>query len=551
MPRQQISSSATRQFTLLALAISAIVAVAVLGARNLYDDEILSLPIITSAPRSIIRFAATADVHPPGMYLLARFALRLLPSFRWMNLIPTAVLYAGLAVFVLEFAPLFRRPASQALFLLLATLHPQLLLWGTSYRWYSWWTGIALVTLTVAIQPRRSNPSLAFGRSVGIGLLLACLLYINYVTLLFAVGLAVSIALRYRALPTFHKLRHVVLTTAVFLAIAAPQMHTLVTNQFVGNGSQRSGLISSFAHLTQATLASESYLPWHPLALITGAVIVFMMMAAAFQAPNPDDRERDPQPAVSSLTAFTITFALLVALSGLGGRPRNGLLLVPTFAVAFAHAASRLSNRIQQGALVLLALWSAVGISHTLTRTGLMKATMIDRPEQVASFIQSTQTGCAVVVTYDSLLAFTVSHPRRPGVFLLSPYARPIAEAAALPTACSNPTLYIVHSYLGMGGTQWAAGINSELDAAAHYITGPPQRASFSFDPDAPRKRSLSRLPGFHGELDSASRLPDYRYTVVAGPMSASSIPELRSQLPDFCTPDQCRNPVSPNPQQR
>ncbi|HKO18652.1 MAG TPA: hypothetical protein VJU82_07180, partial [Acidobacteriaceae bacterium] len=113
---------------MLALVISAVVAVAVLGARNLYDDEILSLPIITSTPRAIIQFAAAADVHPPGMYLLAHLALRLLPSFRWMNLLPTATLYAGLCLFVLEFMPLFRRPVSQATFLLLATLHPQLLL---------------------------------------------------------------------------------------------------------------------------------------------------------------------------------------------------------------------------------------------------------------------------------------------------------------------------------------------------------------------------------------------------------------------------------------
>jgi hypothetical protein len=547
MPHQHFSSSDTRRLSVLALAISAAVAVAVLGARNLYDDEILSLPIITSTPGAIIRFAATADVHPPGMYLLAHFALQLLPSFRWMNLIPTAALYAGLSVFILQFAPLFRRPTSQALFLLLGTLHPQLLLWGTSYRWYSWWTGIALITLVVTIQPHLSNPPLSFRRSVGIGLLLACLLYINYITLLFAVALAISIVLRYRALATGRKLRCAFLITAVFTAAAAPQLHTLVTIQFARNSSQRSGLISSFGRLTQATLASESYLPWHPLALTAAAVLVFVIATAFFQAREPDDRKGDAQSGLSSLTAFTVGFAVVVTLSGLGGRPRNGLLLVPTFAAAFAHAAGRLSSRIQQAVLLLLALWSAVGISHMLMRTGITKATMIDRPEQVASFIQSTQTGCAVVVTYDPLLAFYVSHPRTPGVFLLSPFARPIADSTTLPPECGQPTLYIAYSYIG-GSAQWTATINSELDAAAHYIAGPAQKASFSFDPDAARKRSLSRLPGF-GDRDAAARLPDYRYTVVAGPMSASSIPQLRSQLPEFCTPDQCRNPVSLKPQ--
>jgi hypothetical protein len=549
MPRQHISSSETRRFAVLALAISATVAIFVLGARNLFDDEILSLPIITSTPRAIIHFAATADVHPPGMYLLAHLALRLLPSFRWMNLIPTAVLYAGVSVFVLQVAPLFRRPTQQSVFLLLATLHPQLLLWGTSFRWYSWWTGIALITLVVTIQPRRPNPSLGFGRSVCIGLLLACLLYINYITLLFVIALVISIAFRYRALATRRKLRCGFLITAVCIAVAAPQLHTLITNQFARNGSQRSGLIGSFAHLAQATLASEAYLPWHPLALTTAVVLILILTAALWLTRAPDG-EHEEQPPLSALTTFTLSFFLLVALSGLGGRPRNGLLLVPAFAAAVAQAAGRLPGRSQQAVLVLLALWSAVGISHMLTRTGLTKGTMIDRPDQVAAFIDSIDsvTGCGVVVTYDPLLAFTVSHPRRPGVFLLSPYSTPIAESMTLPPQCRQPTLYIVHSYLGEGGAQWAASINGELTAAAHFITGPAQTAYFSFDPDAARKRSFSRLPSFGPDLDSAARLPDYRYMVVAGPISASSIPQLRSQLPGFCTPDQCRNPVSPRP---
>lgn len=546
MPSQRISKSATRRFALFTLAVSALVAVTVLGSRNLYDDEILSLPIITSAPRAIIQFAAIADVHPPGMYLLAHLALRLLPSFRWMNLLPTAVLYTGLFLFVLEFIPLFRRPASQALFLLLATLHPQLLLWGTSYRWYSWWTGLALVAIVVALQPDRSKPSLSVGRSISIGVLLACLLYINYVALMFVAALAVSMILRYRALPKFGKLLPAGIIAGVFAVAGAPQLRILLSSQLARSGSQRSGLISSLAHLTYATLASETYLPWHPLALVTATVLVCALVAVYLPFRKPDLGEAIEGSALSSIAAFTASFFLLIALSGLGGRPRNGLLLVPAFAAVFACAAGRLPIRIQQGLLLLVAFWSSIGIGHMLLRTGLAKASMIDRPEQVVSFIRSTQTGCSVVVTDDPLLAFSVSHAQIPGVFVLSPFARPIAESAALPLGCSEPTLYVVHSYIG-GGEEPAATIGHELDAATQLIAGPSQLASFSFDPDAARKRSLSRLPGFGGDLDSAARLPDYRYTVVAGPIAAASIPELRSRLPHFCTPDQCRNPVSLN----
>jgi hypothetical protein len=93
----------------------------------------------------------------------------------------------------------------------------------------------------------------------------------------------------------------------------------------------------------------------------------------------------------------------------------------------------------------------------------------------------------------------------------------------------------------------WAARIDGELDAVAHLITGSVQTASFSFDRDAARKRTISRILPF-GDLASAARLPDYRYVVEAGPILASSLPQLRANLPDFCTADECPNPVLRNP---
>src|ERR1700733_899765 len=78
------------------LLVSAALSVAVLAVRNLYDDEISSLNIITSPVASILRTNAHGDIHPPGMYLLAHFAYSVLPSFRWINLFPCLLLYTGL-----------------------------------------------------------------------------------------------------------------------------------------------------------------------------------------------------------------------------------------------------------------------------------------------------------------------------------------------------------------------------------------------------------------------------------------------------------------------
>jgi hypothetical protein len=549
MLRQRIASRDPRTIAAFALIISAVVAVAILASRNLYDDEIVSLPIITGTPRAIIRFAGTSDVHPPGMYLLGHVALRIIPSFRWMNLIPTAVFYAGLAAFVTCLAPIFRHAASRAVFLLLATLHPQLLLWGTSYRWYSWWTGFALITVVIALQPRRSDPPLSVARSLVVATLLAALFYINYITLLFAVALAASIAFRYRALPSSRKLQMGLLTTAVFSALVISQLRILLGTQLAFSSSQRTGILSSFGRLLQGTLASECYLPWHPLAIVTAATLACALAAGVWiQArAHAKDAAEEAQNPLQSISVLAAVFFLLVALSGLGGRPRNGLLLVPALAAAFAYATNRFPARVKHAILVLIALWSAVGIGHMINRTGLTKSMMIDRPEQVAAFIRATaKDGCAVIVTYDAPLTFAISHPRDPRMLLLSHYAEPIGESArTLPAGCSHTNLYIAHSYMA-GSPQWATTLKSELDSAARLIIGPRSTASFDFDPDAARKRALSRIPGFSSDLSSAAELPDYRYTVIAGPMDTSALPQLRSRLPGFCTANECRGPISP-----
>src|ERR1039458_5885817 len=157
------------------LLLSATLSVIILGVRNLYDDEISSLDLVTTSARNILQVTAHGDVHPPGMYLLAHVAYSILPSFRWMNLFPALILYTGLTVFLLQVTPLFASTRSQFCLLLIATLHPQLLLWNTTFRWYSWWTGLALITLTVALQPRNPKPNLGTSRALTLGLLLACL----------------------------------------------------------------------------------------------------------------------------------------------------------------------------------------------------------------------------------------------------------------------------------------------------------------------------------------------------------------------------------------
>ncbi len=534
------------------LTLSAALSIAILSARNLFDDELFSLYLVTGHIRDILAITAQGDVHPPGMYVLAHLAWRILPSYRWMNLAPIFILYAGLAVFLLQVAPLFTRTRSQLCFLLLATLHPQLLLWGNTFRWYSWWTGLALITLAVALQPSKPHPTFTTARALTLGLLLAALFYLNYITFLFAVALGVAISLRYRSQPPKALFTRALLAAVVFLALIAPQFHTMFAVHIPNSHAQHASVVVSTLRLIQSISTSEAYLPWHPLALLAALLFVGLCVLGLIRLPallrarlqpcrktppaqGASAPEVTPPPPLEgpliSITLFALFFFFLVAATGLGGRPRNALLLIPTLAPLATLIFETLRPRLQTALLLFFTLWSAVGAAHLLGRYGLTKSSLNDHPEQVAAFVAQNTT-CNVVVTYDSLLAFTLAQANLPRTLIISPYRGPGFDGALTlpPAGCPQTRLYAVRSYLN-GSARRVQTYNGELEIAQQYIETPPATHTFNPDPDAPRKRRLAALG-----LDaiSADPLPDYRYVVTSGPIDSNSIEAMRSRMPHF-----------------
>jgi len=205
-------------------------------------------------------------------------------------------------------------------------------------------------------------------------------------------------------------------------------------------------------------------------------------------------------------------------------------------APAIALIAETLRPRAQNAILIFLSIWIGVGAAHLLGRYGLTKATMNDRPEQVVAFIaQTSGSGCAIVVTYDATLAFSVAQADLPRVLIISPFPEStFGGFRRLPAnGCARTRLYAVQSYLG-GDDTVSHTLNGELHSATQFIESPPRTDSFSFDPDAARKRATVRIPRLHGDLASAARLPDYRYVVTSGDFDQANVEVMRKGLPHF-----------------
>ena len=522
--------------------LSACVSMLILGCRNLFDDEIFSLPFVTGPVSGILAMAREGDVHPPGMYLLAHLAWRMVPSYRWLNLVPMTVLYAGLAWFLLNFLPRFRSRSAALIALGLATLHPGLLMWGNTFRWYCPWTGLALVALVLFVEPRREEWGLAWGEGLAGGLLLAAMFYLNYITVLFVLALAPAVWVRMRGGAEAGGLRKVLLAVGVFLALVMPQVHTLVAVHLGNSGAQRSGILLSTVRLGQALAGSEAYLPWHPLAIAAGLALVLLWAAGmgvvlrrSRVGVNQDEVALDGA-GQRALLVFGIGFFLLVALSGLGGKPRNAIVLVPVFAPAVGFGAAKLRGKYGCAVLALLVTWWVVGAVHLTRRFGLQKANMNDRPEQVVSLIARGQArgpdpGCGLAITYDSGVAFRLAQARVPRLMILSPFRGMLFAGTLedLPEACAQPRLYVVESYRsGEPDRDWK--YTAELKAAEGYVQGGHGVVRLSRDPDAAMKRKLGRFAG----LEAGASLPDYRFAVLSGQMERAQLPELRRTLHYF-----------------
>lgn len=171
---------------------------------------------------------------------------------------------------------------------------------------------------------------------------------------------------------------------------------------------------------------------------------------------------------------------------------------------------------------------------------------MNDRPEQVVAFVRQTAgPACAVIVTYDTGLTFALAQANLPRTLIVSPVLRPIFGASQPPPgdSCASTRLYTVQSYLGASDPETQAALTGELQSSTHLIQGQLRTNSFSFDPDAARKRALARIPGLGGELASAALLPDYRFVVTSGPIDPAAIEPMRAHMPDFSSDEASSTP--------
>jgi len=385
---------------------------AVVSVRNgtFFDDEIASIRLIGSARtlREVIAFANGGDVHPPLGYALDWALLRLGLGWKGIQLAAGLANAAGLASFVGLAGRAMPRHAWWILVCLAATA-ASAVLWGASLRWYAWFNPVFLLSLGLILwspaSPRRRLAVAALGSII--------LFHTGYLAVIAAPLLWLAWLWRNR-IEGEVPWRALALAIGATFVACSPQALVLWTVHLPNQADQRGGLAASVIQ-TGTTLVVGNAV--QPLALLPMAAGLVLLVALALGL-----RQRDA--VALPLAALCGLGGGLLAVSGLGYKPRNAvflaLVLLPVFATGFAA----LPRRWQPAALALVALLQLRGYANVALHEGTAKRSFNTPYAQIVAQVRAWSADCP---------AYVVSHADPVLAKLLGPEIRqngPFAPAA-------------------------------------------------------------------------------------------------------------------------
>lgn len=483
------------------LLLGAALSISILGARNLYEDEWLSLAFLTKPMAELWRWTIACGCHPPGALALDRLTLLALGSARGIAAVHLVIWFACSAFFAFRAGRLLRTGWGRAGFATLAFAHPQLLMWAGTVRWYAVWWGLALVVLAAGLMPRRDDRPPSWPATIALGVAGALLLHLDYLAFVFLPCFAVAWLVRYG--PTRPAMARILAIATLSTALGWPVVTAFPDQRaLVQCSAEVANHLAAAFHMAHGLSIGQAMMPWHPVGIVV--LVALILPCLALLARDLLARWREPgelaPSAAREVAALVCFLALMVGgaiASGLGTKPRSFLGLTTVVALGLAMGAERLSWRPWRAlAAVLLAAWIGTGAYDLIARTGSAKRQLNDRPEQViARLEQLAEGGPALVLTSNLILTFEINQRRARGQTPLvvgSIWNDPVhGFPAGLPPDASRLPRVLVLAEADAGST--APDPGGEALTAARGMIADARSEDVGVDPDAQLK---SRITG-------------------------------------------------------
>jgi hypothetical protein len=493
-------------------------------SRNLYDDELDSFKLILLPVDALWSSANGNDIHPPGMYILSKLAFWVSGSERWMTILPLTFLYSGVVTFVSSMSREFRDGTALMTFFVTSLLHPQLLMWGNSIRWYPYWTGLALVVFVLMLRPPRDGgrghgtecpPGIT--RSILVGCLVAVMFYINYITVFYLAALSLAAMVKYG--PTRRTVVRLGIVWAMMALLGAFQFAPMLFVH-IANRPPAAPMVLAALRLAHGTLISEAILPWHPVAPLFLTLVIVPSAAMTIwatarrlilQATLVERRADSIETAVFVLFA---SVGIIGIMTGIGIKPRSLMFMAPLGSFLFARGMQRIPSHTFRGiALAVCCTWVVASCGNLLLKEGTAKGAMNQHPDDIVALVGTESTDkCSVVFVHDPGLAYTLNAKKAGQHWSVCSFYPDYVHgipAGVVSDSCRPEQVFVVRTFIGSLLFRQSA-VNAAL-AGAEAAISEPRVSYLRFDRDARAKRGI---PGL-GSI--AQQLPDYQYVVTYG----------------------------------
>jgi hypothetical protein len=502
-------------------AIALLMSLGWLYIRNIYDDEIISFYFISKHLSEIWTLANHGDIHPPGMYILSKISYMLIPSDRWVTMIPLFCLYSGLLIFILRYIHMFEKGNVKLVFALMCTMHPHIFMWGNSIRWYDYWTLLGLIALSVSLIPNseKHNNSPTVVQCACLTMCLTAMFYINYITLIFIFALAIAFLIRYQF--NTRTLMKITFVVVIFAISIIPQLIPFMSVHLKGSALQKSSIIVSLFRLSHGVFIGEALVPWHPIAAIIALLIMIPMLLFLIRSTLMYINRYgiitlcfQENPLWISLMVFFVVFFVLGSMSGLGGKPRSFLLLVPIWGFLFAYGLSRTTSRyIKYVSIFLILIWIGCGYKNLIMREGTAKGGINDHMEEVEAVLENACIGKRTLIfSHDLGLTYYINKHKGNQdwivCFAYPEYFHNLYDCS-IPVNYRPEVLFVVGSYVGALESK-AEELQRLVNMFKSQCTN-LKEFRVCIDKDVQMKKKIPWI------REQAKLLPDYRYTITLG----------------------------------
>jgi hypothetical protein len=286
-------------------------------SHHFYDDEIFNIQIINNYTNffQLFKHINSIDVTPPLSYIFNLFFLKLFNSYE-LIIVPTILLTSySLFLFYRCSNNYIEDKYGKVLLFLFTFFSPPILMWGISLRWYAYWFPLFLIVFTFFfyVPIKRYHLILLI-------LLLSLMTSISYLTFIILVPFFILWFLKNR----FNKTKEIFFLIVAYFLINSYQIYNFLHVHINNSAIQRYNIIYSMLNSVSAMYNGGTVFFVDTISVVQMLICIVLTLYIFLKYGHLNDKQKK---FIFPIIFFLVITFVIMVLSGIGGKYRNGLFL--------------------------------------------------------------------------------------------------------------------------------------------------------------------------------------------------------------------------------